>query len=132
MNIDDGKIKGDLFPLKFNKSDKGKGEVSGALSDMPQAFREKFHSSITEFLKQIPPSEHDWCYSIKDDDEGLNYHLYYFHKPSENSNYIGYMVVARLGTYDMDKKEMLPDDKDKIMVFKFEKVENLLCPTNPS
>jgi hypothetical protein len=104
-------------------------EESQSIDKMPEAIRLMFHRSVKKFLKQIPPSDKDWSYQIKDDDEGLAYNLFYFHNPSENSSYIGFMVVARVGCYDAVKKEMLPAENDKVIVFKFKTVDELLCQT---
>jgi hypothetical protein len=99
---------------------------SQPLTSMPEQVRRLFHTSITEFLKKIPPSDKDWSYQIKDDDLGLAYVLYYFHNPTDKDPEIGFMVIARVGCYDLQKKEMLPDENDKIIVFRFKTVDDLL------
>jgi hypothetical protein len=127
MKVDDENMKGDAYQMKFDKIEEGKR--SGPLSGMPIAFREKFHRSISSFLKNDLPQHktgEGWTYSVNDTDEGLSYHLHYFAKPSETSDYVGYMVVCRVGTYNLETKEKLPDDQDKVMVFKFVKVDDLL------
>lgn len=101
-------------------------ENSQPLEKIPSIIRLMFHRSITKFLKRISASDKDWSYQVKDDDEGLAYNLFYFHNPSENSSYIGFMVVARVGCYDVEKKEMLPAENDKVIVFKFKTVDELL------
>ena len=127
MKVDNENMKGDAYQMKFDKIEEGKR--SGPLSGMPTEFREKFHRSISSFMTNDFPQNktgEDWAYSVNDTDEGLVYHLHYFAKPSETSDYVGYMVVCRVGTYDLTTKEMLPSDKDKVMVFKFVKLDDLL------
>jgi len=101
-------------------------ENSQPLDKIPSVIRLMFHRSVTKFLKHNPASDKDWSYQVKDDGEGLAYNLFYFHNPSENSSYIGFMVVARVGCYDVEKKEMLPAENDKVIVFKFKTVDELL------
>ena len=74
----------------------------------------------------------DWSCEIKDDDRGLTYALLYFPTPIEKDPDTGFIVCARVGCYDLEKKEMLPDGDDKIIVFRFKTLEQLLCPTNQS
>lgn len=123
MKLDDGNLKGDLHPLQFDKIEEGKR--SGPLSAMPFPFREKFHRSISDFIQNHLPKDKldgDWNFNINDTDEGLNYQLYY-KKDAPDGNY---MVITRVGTYNLEKKEMLPSDQDKIMVFRFTNVDKLL------
>lgn len=82
-----------------------------------------FHKSVTSALQRIAPSEKDWAVAISDDD-GTNYHLYFFH--NDNGKGPCFMVVARVGTYDTEKKQMMPSDEDKVIVFKFKHVDDLL------
>lgn len=103
--------------------------ASQPLCQMPEQIRMKFHRSVVKFLTQIPASDKDWSFQVKDDSEGLSYNLFYFHNPSETSSYIGFMVVTRVGCYDIKKEEMLPPENDKMLVFKFKTVDELLCQT---
>ncbi len=95
------------------------------LSGMPLAFREKFHKSISSFLTNDLPTvqvKDDWSFSINDTDEGLAYQLHHI-KNSTDGNYV---VICRVSTYNLDTKEMLPADQDKVIVFKFTNVDDLL------
>jgi len=109
------------------------GKVGGPLSETALEFRLMFHRSISKFQKELPPLDKDWSYQIVDDDEPgpLKYLLYHFNNPTDGSA-PGFMVVLRVGTYDVDTKEMLPNDQDKIIVFRFKTVDELLCQTNQS
>lgn len=105
-----------------------------SITAIPLEIRQLFHKSITNFLKEKPKTEpnKDWQYHIKDDDLGLAYTLFYFHDPIENDPNIGFMVVARVRCYDVEKKEYLPDENDKMAVFRFKTLDDLLCQTNQS
>lgn len=81
------------------------------------------HKSVSAALERIAPSEKDWAVAVSDDD-GTNYHLYFFH--DDNGKGPCFMVVARVGSYDIEKKEMMPSDQDKVIVFKFKHVNDLL------
>ena len=41
----------------------------------------------------------------------------------------GFMVVTRVAVYDLDKKEFLSDEHDKVFVFRFTTPDELICQT---
>ena len=106
---------------------------SHSIYELPEAIRSVFHKSITNFLKEeIPSLDKDWSYKIEDDDFGLIYNLLYFHTPIEKDPNTGFIVIARVGCYDLVKKEMLPPEEDKVIVFRFKTLNELLCQKNQS
>ena len=93
----------------------------------------RFHKGISNFLEETKPSlDSDWAYQIKQDDLGLVYLLYHFSKPTKEGGEPGYIVVARVNCYDLVKKEMLPPEEDKVIVFRFKTLDELLCQKNQS
>ncbi len=102
---------------------------SRQLDSMPEKIRSMFRNSVESFLNDSKPDmSKDWNYKINDD-AGLVYILSYFHTPSNKSDYIGYMIITRITSYDMEKKKILPSEEDKIIVFKFTTLDEL-CRKN--
>jgi hypothetical protein len=120
--IETGIAAGNLYPLHLQpQASGGKG---GPIKEMPLVFREMFHRSLKKTLSNFQPPTPDWSIQVTDDGEPvpLKYQLHCFHVDSIAE----YMVMCRVGTYDLDKKEILPDEQDKIIVFKFKNVDDLL------
>ncbi len=116
---------GQYYPLPSKKDEEGNSRPEGLIKDMPLVFREMFSRSIKRTLAEAEvPKDKDWSVQVTDDQEPgpLKYQFHCFHVDSVAE----YMVMCRVGTYDMVKKEVLPDDQDRIIVFKFKSVDDLL------